>query len=130
MLALKCPFVPPSVFDYFSRALLRPAEDLNGSVGDTLHAPDGATAVFSVRVIDGSVESVNYRCTTCVTLIAVCEHLSESIRGLTASAALSVTSAALRTVQKEIPPERHDRVDLAVEAMHSAVRRVLQGGCT
>jgi hypothetical protein len=31
-------------------------------------------------------------------------------------------------LHQEVPPERHNRADLAVQALHSAANRLIQGG--
>jgi hypothetical protein len=120
--------VQRSVYDYFSSVMRRPVPNLNGYSGDTVRSADGTTAVFSIDSIGDRLEAVNYRCSTCVTLVGLCEHLSEMITGRTPSEAMAVTAADLLELHREVPAERRKRAGLAVEAMHSAVRRLLQGG--
>ena len=116
------------MYDYFSSAMYGPARDLSGRSGDTVRSGDGVSAVFYIDTIGERLETVDYRCSTCVTLVAFCEHLREMIKGTTASEALCVTAADLLSLHQEVPAERRDRAALAVQAMHSAVRRLLEGG--
>ena len=117
-----------SLYDYFSSAIRRPVPDLIGRSGDTVRSDDGTTAVFFIEIIGERVAIVNYRCSTCVTLIGFCEHLSEMIKGWRVSEVIAFTAADLLALHREVPPERHNRADLAIQALHSAVLRLTEGG--
>jgi hypothetical protein len=120
--------VQRSVYDYFSSAIRQPVPDPIGRSGDTVRSEDGTTAVFFIEFVGERVGIVNYRCSTCVTLVGFCEHLSEMIKGWTASEVIAFTAADLLVLHREVPPERHHRAHLAVEAMHSAALRLIEGG--
>jgi hypothetical protein len=107
--------------------MYRPVRDPTGRSGDRVQSGDGVSAVFYIDTVGERLEIVNYRCSTCVTLVAFCEHLREMIKGTTLSDAMRVTAADLLSLHKEVPAERHGRAALAVQAMHSAVRRLLEG---
>jgi NifU-like protein involved in Fe-S cluster formation len=117
-----------SVYDYFTTALRRTVPEVSSRSGDIVRSADDAAAVFSIKTVDHRIEIVNYKCSTCVTLVGFCEHLCELIKGRRVTEAGAVTAADLLALHREVPPERHNRADLAIQALHSAVRRVLEGG--
>lgn len=83
---------------------------------------EDAEAGFSFRMGEGHrIVAVDYRCTTCVTLMALCEHVAEQIRGATFAEARSLTAAHLLGQHPEIPPSRHSRAQLAASAARAAL---------
>ena len=69
------------------------------------------------------ITKADYRCTTCVTLVALCEHLAELAEGMRLSDAARYEPEVLIGKHPEIPPERRDRAGLAAEALRAAARR-------
>jgi hypothetical protein len=114
-----------TVYDYFIRAMRQPATALSGCTGEALKSADGAAVVFSADAIDGHIAVVGYKCTSCVTLVALCEHLSDLIRGRAPDEAIQVAAGDLLALHSEIPLERRDRAAIAVDAMRSAVSRLI-----
>jgi NifU-like protein involved in Fe-S cluster formation len=108
------------VYHYFQQACRR---KLESHYEPLRFVKDGdATAGFAIRLGDqGSIEEVQYRCTTCMTLIALCEHVAEEIRGATPDRARELTAAGILRRHPEIPVSRHSRAILATAAVHAAL---------
>ena len=88
---------------------------------------EGNSAVFRIATgPDGRIAAASYRCTTCFTLVALCEHLAELVSGETAAAAGSWTAERLLAFHHEVPAARQTRAALAVSAMQSAVQNSLR----
>lgn len=108
-----------TVYDYFGRACARGRA--LASTGPVVRAPDGTQASFRVESDGERVSFIQYRCTTCVTLVALSEHLSELLTGVTMTEARAYTAERLLSFHPEIPAERRDRADLAIAALHAAL---------
>jgi NifU-like protein involved in Fe-S cluster formation len=108
-----------TLYDYFGRACRRTLEPV---AGEPVRDEDGNSAAFSVAMADGRVTHVSYRCTSCATLIALCEHLSELATGLDAVSVLNLQPEALVMLHPEIPEAKRPAAALAVEALQSAIR--------
>jgi len=103
---------------YFERALLRTPAALPLHTA-WIRDEDGCVAVFRVRFRFGRVAEVDYRATTCATLLGLCEHLSELLPGMTESEVLSFSAGNLLSLHPEIPPGRRVRAELAIRALHA-----------
>jgi hypothetical protein len=105
---------------YFQKACRRQLRPLT----EPMHivADENVQAGFAIRL--GSTERIDiidYRCTTCVTLVALCEHLAEELRDSTVEFARSLTAAKILALHPEIPLSRGSRAHLAVAAVHAAL---------
>jgi len=114
------------VYHYFQQAYRR---TLDPAVPPPLVARqvvlDDAEASFAVRLgSDGRVASVVYRCTTCMTLLALCEHVAEELRGATLDQARSLCAEDLLRKHPEIPVSRQSRARLAVAAAQTAMENL------
>ena len=69
----------------------------------------------------GCIDEIEYRCTTCVTLVALCEHVAEDLRGVGLDRARELTAADILKLHPEIPYSRHSRADLATAAVRAAI---------
>jgi NifU-like protein involved in Fe-S cluster formation len=117
-----------TVQDYFERALRRAADPPSGIPGEPCFDRDGATAQFWISAdASGRIAAARYRCTTCMTLVALCEHLAELVEGKTVGAARSRTAERLLSLHREVPPVRQSRASLAISAMQSAVAKQFEG---
>jgi hypothetical protein len=117
-----------TVYDYFRRACRRDPEQLSGIAGEKCIDSEGNSAVFSLEPSSsGVIESAQYRCTTCFTLVALCERLADELTGSSVADAASWTAERLLSLHPEIPAMRHDRAMLAVTAVQSAVRKYTEG---
>ena len=117
-----------TVYDYFQRACRRNDAGFRGIAGETCLDSDGNSAVFALELGSGGrIEGARYRCTTCVTLVALCERIAEELTGSTVEAASWWTAERLLSLHPEIPAIRQDRAMLAVKAVESALRRFTEG---
>ena len=83
---------------------------------------DDATAGFVIRVGHGGrIDAIDYRCTTCVTLVALCEHVAEDLRGVDLNRARSLTASGILELHPEIPFSRQSRAQLTTAAVHAAI---------
>ena len=119
-----------STYDYFQRAFRRDTEARAGVAGSLIHGADGNCAVFWLDTAQGMISSVHYRCTTCVTLLAFCEHLSELAIGMPIERAFQYHPDQLLALHPDVPQYRTDRAKLASEAFRSAVIHIMQGELT
>jgi len=112
-----------TVFDYFQSAFRRLPLHAEPAVrlGPLVLGPDRLCAAFHVPHEAGRIERVAYRCTSCATLVALCEHLSELASGRTLAEARRLDASALLALHPEIPAGRRDRSALAVAAFHAAL---------
>lgn len=112
----------PDILYYFHRACQRNLEQTpRGTCGERVVDADGNFAHFSISTDGDLITGAHFRCTTCFTLVALCEHLSELLAGMSLDAALRLTAADLLHCHPEIPHMRQDRAELAIEAAHSAL---------
>jgi len=108
-----------SLYDYFERALRRPLTALPPEAV-WRRDEEGCIAAFRIRVECDRVVEVEYRSTTCATLLALCEHLTDLIPGMTAAEVLAYSSRSLLELHPEIPAARRTRADLVVRALHAS----------
>jgi hypothetical protein len=112
-----------TIYDYFQRAC-RGASARDGLRGERCFDTDGNSAVFWIAVApDRRIEAVTYQCTTCFTLVGLCEHLAELAAGTMLPDAIGWTADRLLSLHSEIPNNRRDRAVLAVAALQSAVQQ-------
>ena len=116
-----------TIYDYFQRACHRGLEDPRGEAGQTIYDSDGNSAVFWLEMARSRVAGVQYKCTTCITLLALCEHLCEILVGKSVSELREFKAEDLLAYHPEIPPERQDRAQLAIDALQSAVKKQSKG---
>jgi hypothetical protein len=128
---------PPRVFgegtihDYFRKAMHSPrtAAREDGS-GPVVSGPDGLCAAFDLEIEQPSIVRASYRCTTCVTLVALCEHLAELAAGRTVEDALGLDPEILLRFHPEVPVERRDRAALASTALRMAIQYAIERNST
>jgi hypothetical protein len=70
---------------------------------------------------------VEYRATTCVTLVALCEQVAELAAGKRLDEATAISPDALLDLHPEIPESRRDRAKLVIQAFRSALTKVTRG---
>ena len=108
------------VYSYFQQACRR---KLHAEINPEHFVElDEAKAGFVVRIDDsGRIGEIEYRCTTCVTLVALCEHVAEDLRGVDLNKARTLTASDILHLHPEIPTSRRSRAQLATAAVHAAI---------
>jgi hypothetical protein len=111
------------VYHYFERSYRRQPQ-LDSSVLRFV-ADDEVQAAFVIRLASPDrIETVQYRCTTCMTLMAMCEHIAEDLQGSTIAQARTLTAERILAQHPEIPPSRRSRAHLAAAAAQAALERL------
>ncbi len=67
----------------------------------------------------------SYKSSTCVTLVAFCELLSESAENKTLKEGLGIDASYLVSHLSDVPAGKHDRAALAVAALRSALKKTV-----
>jgi len=114
-----------TIHDYFRRALWKPGFAAPAGPAAPLSLRDGNCAAFRLVIAGGRVASARYRCTSCVTLVALCEHLAEVVTGMPLEEAERLRPEHLLGLHPEIPDAKRDRAVLAVQAMRAALTAAL-----
>jgi NifU-like protein involved in Fe-S cluster formation len=110
------------VYYYFQQACRRQVKPLSPRhwVSD-----EDVSAGFALKFDEsGRIEIAEYRCTTCMTMVAMCEHVAEELRGATLDQARSLSAGELLTRHPEVPPIRRSRAYLAVAAARAALEDI------
>lgn len=93
-----------------------------GVPGGTVQDEDDSRVRFWIRVEAGRVAAIQYSASSCTTLLALCEHLSELTLGRDLTAVAGITAEELLALHPEIAPSKRSRSNLAVRALRQAVR--------
>jgi hypothetical protein len=118
----------PTVYEYFQRACTRRPEQFRGIAGEKCTDAYGNSVVFALEPASSDrIATARYRCTTCFTLVALCERLAEELTSSSLADARLWTAERLLSLHPEVPAVRHDRAMLAVTAVQSAVRKYTEG---
>jgi hypothetical protein len=111
------------IHHYFQRALRRLASGTgtDGFNAGLVRSADGLCAGFIIEASGPRIVRADYRCTTCATLVGLCEHLVEAAAGVPASEAAAMDAEWLLARHPEVPPGRRDRAGLAAAAFRAAL---------
>ncbi|MCC7497214.1 MAG: hypothetical protein IT160_06530 [Bryobacterales bacterium] len=116
-----------SIYDYFQQAGRRPKNTEACTAGELVPGSAGNTAIFYLEATKHRITKVVFRCTSCMTLVALCEHLSELALGLGAGQAEKLDPALLLRLHPDIPSYLQNRAELACAALHSAISILKKG---
>jgi NifU-like protein involved in Fe-S cluster formation len=120
-----------TVSDCFDRGLRRNRAEPFSVVGEKINDANGLEAQFSLKIESGRIESVRFKVTSCVALVAYSEVLAEEAEKLSLSSAMAITPQTLIETLEGVPLFRRDRANLAVAALRSAISNAtLQHGVT
>ncbi len=95
-------------------------------VGLEQRGEGGRVAQFALRVADGRIAGVQYRASTCATLLAYCQCLAELLRGRPLRQAARVTPWEVAERVLGVPPQSRAHLIPAYLAALDAVRRAQQ----
>ena len=120
-----------NVYHYFQRACQRDLRRLLGLPGNKITDDDGNSVIVWLRCEHGIVVSAQYKCTTCFTLVALCEHMADLLPGMSLETAGTFPAEQLLSLHPEIPGIRSDRARLVIGAVRSALEKQLEskGAC-
>jgi NifU-like protein involved in Fe-S cluster formation len=110
-----------TVSDCFDRGLRRNRTEPFSVTGETIADTNGLAAQFSLKIENGIVEAVRFKVTSCVALVAYSEVLAEEAEKLSLASAIAITPRTLVETLEGVPLFRHDRANLAVAALRSAI---------
>jgi NifU-like protein involved in Fe-S cluster formation len=111
------------VYHYFQQACRRRLQAVPSPLRPVTQGD--AEAAFVLNVVGpGRIQSVEYRCTTCMTLVALCEHVAECLQGATVEEAKALTAEYILELHPEVPPNRHARAHLAIAAARAAMEEL------
>jgi NifU-like protein involved in Fe-S cluster formation len=113
----------PSIYDYFQRACRRGVEPITGVPGNTCFDGEGNSARFWLETDGECILNARFQCTTCCTIVGLCEQAAELLIGMTVAEAAQCSPRKLLVLHPEIPTMRHDRAALVVDAVRSAAQQ-------
>lgn len=116
-----------SIIDYIERGLQRRRWEPHSIVGDVVKDSEGRAVQFSLQLEDDLIESVAFRVSFCVTLIAYCELIAEWATGTTLQRAARIRPADVAASLSCVPPQKRDLVQLAKEGFSSVIRKAFEG---
>ena len=116
-----CHTIAPNVLDFFHEALARRRHQ--GIVPRTALVRDeeGQVAGFRLTVSGGIVQDVEYRATTCATLVGLCEHAAQLVAGNSIGEVARINAGSLLALHSEIPTSRRNRALLVERAITAAL---------
>jgi NifU-like protein involved in Fe-S cluster formation len=85
---------------------------------------EGNSVRFSVDVADGKLKAVNFRATSCATLIAYAEYIAEILPGQRVELAGALTPRDLIDALPGVPPLKRERAILTVAAFRAALANI------
>ena len=113
-----------TVSDLFDRGYRRNRKPALAIEGAELRDLNGLLARFSLDVDGGFIQAVNFRATTCITLIAYSELIAELTIGQSVHEAAELSPAELVETLPDVPLLKRDRALLAVKAFRAALKAV------
>jgi NifU-like protein involved in Fe-S cluster formation len=116
-----------SIVDFIERGLQRSRWQPYSVVGDVVKDSEARAVQFSLRLEDNFIESVAFRVSFCVTLIAYCELIAEWATGTTLQRAANIRLEDVATAFACVPPQKRDIAQLAKAAFSSAIRKAVEG---
>jgi NifU-like protein involved in Fe-S cluster formation len=82
---------------------------------------NGLVAGFVVAIENGTITTIGFKASTCVTLVAYCELIAELIEGQHVAAAAALSPALLVANLSGVPALKRDRAMLAVDSFRAAL---------
>jgi NifU-like protein involved in Fe-S cluster formation len=115
-----------SVYDYFHQAMRNSGNTPTDARSAVLFGEEDNCAAFEVRHCEGKISDVRFKCTTCFTLVAFCEHIAELARGMGVAEAQEIGPDLLLELHPEVPAHLANRADLASAAFRAALRNTIR----
>jgi NifU-like protein involved in Fe-S cluster formation len=87
-------------------------------------ADQGLVASFSLDLTAGRLAAIGFHASSCVTLLAYCEYLVETLIGQSPQAAQAISPADIVAALPGVPALKRDRARLAVAALRAALAEI------
>ena len=110
-----------TVADLFERGFRRNRAAPLGIEGALRVDAEGNAARFSIEIAGAKLAAVNFRATTCATLIVYCELVAELVPGMRAEMPEQLAARDLVEGLPGVPKLKHARAALAIEAFGAAL---------
>ena len=110
-----------TVSDLFDRGYRRNRKPALAIEGAELRDLNGLLARFSLDIADGFIKAVNFRSTTCITLLAYSELIAELTIAQSIPEATKLSASDLVDALPDVPLLKRDRALLAVKAFRAAL---------
>ena len=114
------------MYDYFHQAMRNPGKVLTDPRSPLLFGEEDHCAAFEVHHCGGRISDVRFKCTTCFTLVAFCEHIAELARGISFAEAGEIGPERLLELHPEVPAQLSNRADLASAAFRAALANTIR----
>jgi NifU-like protein involved in Fe-S cluster formation len=92
--------------------------------GAELRDANDLSARFSLDLANGVIKGIRFRVSTCITLIAYCELITELAAGKTAREAAALSEEELIAALPDVPAMKRNRASLAINAFRAALAAV------
>ena len=113
-----------TLYDYFQQAMRNSKHALTDTQGSLRFGEEGNCAAFEVGHCGGQICEVRFKCTSCFTLVAFCEHIAELARGMSVTEAQEIGPELLLELHPEVPARLTNRADLASAAFRAALPNI------
>lgn len=113
-----------TIYDYFHRALNN-SKRIALAKNTLVFGDEGNCVAFEVKEEGGKVLDACFKCTSCFTLVALCEHIAELARGMSILEAWRISPKSLLELHPEMPVQLSERADLAVRAFRVALQSLV-----
>lgn len=89
--------------------------------GAELRDTNDLSARFSLDLAGGAIKGIRFRVSTCITLIAYCELITELAAGKSAREAAALSESELVAALPDVHAMKRDRASLAINAFRAAL---------
>lgn len=114
-----------TVHDYFIEGYRRTGRTtLRDFSGTAVQGSEDLSAAFQLFVREGTVTRVEYRCSSCVTLVALCEHVAQHLVGQPVEIVRALGTELLATWHPEVPRSHQNRSSLVIRAVRCAFDQI------
>lgn len=110
-----------TVTDYLLRPRYRTDAELRNSAGQRVATADGAGIQIAIETDASCVRSLQYRASSCATLVAYAEVLGDLVLGKPLDEVARITPPALMAILPGVPVSRQDRATAVIHATWSAL---------
>jgi hypothetical protein len=110
-----------TVTELFERGFRRSRAAPIAIEGQSCTDADGHTAWFSTHIVDRRLAEIQFRASSCATLIAYCECIAETVADAGVDIAQALTAADLVQAVPGVPSLKRGRAVLAITAFRAGL---------